>query len=1533
LPISGIHSLINRQPTGAFGRTYYFFRNFYWRIPNYFNNLIDKFDYDNRYQGYLVFNKPKYKPGDTVKYKAFIVNKKGKPLNKELSTVLTNQHYSGNFYKTINTVKPYNKGAYTSEFILNDSLNLKLDKSYRVNLNKKNNKYKTAISGTFKYEDYELKSNTLKLETDKKIQYKGDDITISIKGSDENNLNLQDARYDLILKHTYVKDFFNDYVFVPDTLFRKKGNLKPSGKTEIIIPDSIFPAANFDYTIKVIMHTSDNERSEKSKNISYYHKKEEIKYKLIEDSIKIWYELNGIRNNVNTVIHFVNQLNNDSSIIAELPASFKIKPNCRIITVKSAGIYKRISLFNENSALKCYTFRNKDSLLINIENPHKLKFNFFLYKHNKEILSGYTDSLNYNIKHPGRKSYFLSLQYLWGGKIVNTNYNINYQNNTSLNVRLIQPKLVYPGQKSKIIISVTDENGKPANNTDLTAYSLTKKFHYNSPSLPVIEKKKKVKTKELINSFKFKNIRNQESVQKLNYLQWKKIAGLDSMEYYNFIYPEENIYITTFDTPRKKTQFAPYVLRKGSFQKIYVVYVDNSPVYFSWMTTQNPYSFKIDSGYHRIKLRLTDTLLVIDSLYFNNKQKTVFSLNKDFKSKIINTWNEKNKFSDYEQDYLKKHIFPYRYSFGHITNYNNTFKNSFSYIEQGKNIIPLRPTLFLSDNLSGPVDLFEKIHFKLLNGFDLDFYHEANFQYDFMPKILKMRSIKTENLFPLFLQNNNPISQTSGFILTKEDIENQYLDFKNAKRKTYNRYDNPDITINGNGTMNISAIRNNLKNKTVLNTVLLKLNNEKFVRVYPGNNKTYYNLEKGYYKLIFLMNDSSYFEKDSIFVKSNGDNYFRIKPQDFQKDSFSIYVYNLIDSTVTKVNTIYSQDYEKQKILDTYRSEHQYTGRDANTISGYVLDETGEPLPGVSILLKGTTYGTMTLADGFYSINAPVDSRTLVFSYIGMETQEQTINPNRINDAILMPSSECIEEVVVTALGISKGNKSIGYSVSNINNTLNGKVAGVNIATGASPNVILRGASSIDASQKPLIIFNGVPYTGDINKISPDLIKNIEVLKGKEAVSLYGIRAVNGALIITSKEGIQLNKAGKIVKMNNGNQFNNSFFNDVSKVSALRTNFSDYAFWQPMLKTDKNGTAEFEVTFPDDITSWDTHVLAMNGKRQSGKTKAVVKSYKPLAARLSLPLFLIMGDTTYAIGKSLNYLADSMKIKTEFTLNDKTVFERDTVCKTSVIDTLEIIAGTEDSLKVKYILRAKNSYFDGEQRKIPVFPVGLERTSGNFIVLDKDTTIKLDFNKQLGDVKLYAKTDAMDILGDEIGHLIYYMHNCNEQMASKLKAMLADEEISKFKDQKYRHKLEIKKLIRKLSRNQNNDGLWGWWGKSKSELWITNHIIGALLSAEKNGYKFKANKEKISDKLHYLLETGQNTAETAMTSLKVLKMLNAEINYKYYIEQIEKSYKGKTKSFITELKITELKQFCGLPFDTELLNKYKKTTFFGNVFF
>ncbi|RLK06663.1 SusC/RagA family TonB-linked outer membrane protein [Tenacibaculum discolor] len=220
------------------------------------------------------------------------------------------------------------------------------------------------------------------------------------------------------------------------------------------------------------------------------------------------------------------------------------------------------------------------------------------------------------------------------------------------------------------------------------------------------------------------------------------------------------------------------------------------------------------------------------------------------------------------------------------------------------------------------------------------------------------------------------------------------------------------------------------------------------------------------------------------------------------------------------------------------------------TISGTVSDETG-PLPGVTILKKGTTQGTETDFDGNYSIQAK-SGDILVFSFVGMKTAERTIgSSNQIN--VLLESDNVLEEVVVTALGISKKEKGLGVSIGKVKaesltvarssspiNALSGKVSGLKITQqsgtpGGSASIIVRGATSLSGDNQPIFVIDGMPISnqsinadgiaggvdggnraGDLN---PDDIESISVLKGASASALYGARAKNGAIVITTKKG------------------------------------------------------------------------------------------------------------------------------------------------------------------------------------------------------------------------------------------------------------------------------------------------------------------------------------------------------------------------------------------------------------------------------
>lgn len=224
-------------------------------------------------------------------------------------------------------------------------------------------------------------------------------------------------------------------------------------------------------------------------------------------------------------------------------------------------------------------------------------------------------------------------------------------------------------------------------------------------------------------------------------------------------------------------------------------------------------------------------------------------------------------------------------------------------------------------------------------------------------------------------------------------------------------------------------------------------------------------------------------------------------------------------------------------------------------VSGRVTSsEDGQGIPGVNIVVKGTQTGTITDVDGRYSVSVSDNNAVLVFSSIGFESQEVAVSGRAVIDITMSPSTSTLDEVVVTALGIEREQRSLGYHVSNLKgddikqtttenflNSLAGRVPGVVInqtsGPGSSVSVVIRGATSLTTDNQPLFVVDGVPMSNSLNNvaqrgdgnqvdygnaisdINPDDIESINVLKGPSAAALYGTRAANGVIIITTKSG------------------------------------------------------------------------------------------------------------------------------------------------------------------------------------------------------------------------------------------------------------------------------------------------------------------------------------------------------------------------------------------------------------------------------
>lgn len=1511
LPIDGVNSIIRGRARGVI-----------WQTNRFFGRLFDS-NKNLNYKGYMVFNKPKYLPGDTVKFKAFLVDKKGKPLNKKVFV----STYNGNKYIRLAELNPYYPGGFEYSFYLHDSLNLKLDRYYSIYLENENRD--DYISSGFEYEDYELSSVKLDLRTELTEQYAGKSFKIFAKGTDENDLNLQDARLELIIKTDKIIKYCDDFVFVPDTLWTYKLNLKPSGETDIVIPDSIFPKANLKYSIEARMLTSENKSFSKTQNIDYYTERKYFDFKLVNDSILVSYFENGTEKPTRAKILASDNFDNDTEMgTHSIPYKLPLNVYYADYTATNKDVTDYLFLEDESAQLQCYTRRTKDSVFINIDNPRNLRFTYNIYKRNTEVLRGSADSLTIKHSTSSKQNYFISLRYLWGGKIKEETYRIPFMDK-KLNVKVTQPSLVYPGQKVKMEIAVTDKSGKAVEGVDLTAYSLTKKFNYDAPKLQYYGKQ--MPGKEIINNFKIKEKEIDDVSLLLNYEAWKILAGIDSIEYYKFLYPGKEMYRYEYKSHDRITQFAPFVLStKGDVLPIHIIYVDNKPVYFSWSTNNPPYSFIVNEGTHQIQLRLRDKTIILYDMKFASGYKTILSISEDIDEKNVVIKKEPIKLSAFEQQTLNKYIFPYR----------NTFGDNFAYLDDDKTFLSLNNNQ--TNNrygraFAGPINGYIKAG--ILGGYSLEFNHESNFEYDISPKIIKMREVKDDNLPTSYFLSSMPISESlKDTVMTRKVLEKQMNDYLELQLKNRANNFNYYSTEKGFGKLEIELSGNNSASKQVLlNLVLLRYDSQNFARVYNGDTRMLHQLESGIYKLIFFYPGSAYFVSEYIDVKAAGTTFMKVKqPELLLKDSFSTVIKNLIQTCIYTQSS--KKDYvnssSMNQVHSNYMNQYPYDGV-GNTVSGHVYDESSkESIIGATINIKGTNYGTITDVDGKFSLKVPSGKNILRISYVGYEPKE--INLYLIHDLNigLVEDSKNLQEVVVIGYGVQKRSNLTGavsttsfseVSVSSIDNALQGRIAGLDAGSGLG--IRIRGTASINEGAVPLYVVDGMVYTGDINQLNASLFENIEVLKDAAATAIYGARGANGVVMITTK-GNALKTA--LAKNNKGANFDQAFMDAASKANSLRQNFSDYAYWQPKLITDKNGKAAFEVTFPDDVTNWQTYVLAMNGKKQNGQTSGSINSYKPLMAQLAVPNFLLSTDTCKIIGKTVNYMPDSVKVATSFEIDGKALFEKSRFCANALIDTLTLVA-PDDSLRLRYSLKKEDGYFDGEERKIPIYPVGLEETKGSFYVLDNEKAIQPVFDTTKGDVTLYADADYLDILNKEIGRLMDYKYYCNEQIASKLKAMLADRTIAKYKSTKFKYDREIEKLIRLLLKNQKKTGLWGWWPNSEVHYGFSLHILEALNAAKKQGFKVEIDEAKVALVYVEELERGRHSnIERDICILKMLKTFNCAADYKTYLTELDTV---KRQTLNNKLQLIEVKQMCGLNFNTDILKTVQQQTMFGNIFY
>jgi alpha-2-macroglobulin len=960
------------------------------------------------FYSYMITDKNKYKPNEKVRFKSYALSESKMPLRKDLEIWLSKYPKS----IKLGNVAPQRPGSYTGEFNLNDTLKLLLDNNYTLQLREKSGRVVSDCS--FKYEDYELFGNKLeiKLATDK--QFYPDNNKLTITSTDVNGLMLKDAKANILIKTNTIRESFQPLLILPDTLFFSRMDLDPVNPTQIDIPAGLFQKTNTSYEVTVTVLNSENERIERTEQAVFLYSAYDLTTRFSNDSICF----NILNNNV-PMVDIPTELRYDGELKGreiKLPFKEKLNPAIKLFVLKNEFDSAQISLGNLSPELELAGGIMKDSFNILLFNPQKLDISWFIYQGTTLLKKGFGKELDYKSVIENRsQTFYVELIYSMGGQehLKRSQYIFKED---YLNVSLDIPQRIYPGQQVDATIQVNDELGKPVKGVDLTALAVTSKLNYSLPDLPYYGETSSPRPKSAY--YSKSDLNKRTAALNLNYRKWSKAARLDTMLYYNFTYPQSKIFKYTVDIS-DSTQFAPYVMQNGDAKVIYVIEVNKRPVYYSWTGQPKEYSFYVSPvGKQEISLRLSDRVIILDSISFEKGKKTILSIDFDNLPKGIKMHKLGNYFTQTEEDRQNQFV----------AEFENIYSD-YAYMEAGKEFTPLMNGNFNSYNhkasvIAGPIT--PGMNTFVEGGVSKTTYHHTGgYSYDIEDNVVYKTDVKNLLPFRLIDYQIDPILTINDRVINKERF------MKMTEKQVYPNFiwharvlDDVDphlrIKIMLPFETEASGIAvllfQDCKTKNIISPCSYK---------FSGNRSEFNNPPEGCNNVIVLYNNGTYIKMDSIFLKQ----YINVVIDLSQSalHSADLFSRDLLFSGSWKTSNCYNTTVKSSFQTPTTKKTALFIQNSTGNITGVVTDlEHNEPLPGATIQIKGTDRGTVTDIDGNFAIDINESSVTLVVSYVGYLTEEIEVTRGSKVTVQLAANISSLDEVVVIGYGTQKKSELTG---------------------------------------------------------------------------------------------------------------------------------------------------------------------------------------------------------------------------------------------------------------------------------------------------------------------------------------------------------------------------------------------------------------------------------------------------------------------------------------------------------------------------
>lgn len=1501
----------------------------------------DKYKYSKPFaQGYLVTNKPRYRFGDTVFYKAFIVDKKGKPWKSE---ILLTAGYSQRIARRITAAEP---GVYHGWFIVSDTFHE--GSNYFQMYDRKN---RLMQSQNLWVEDYETEELTFRLFKTRDPQI-GTGATIYAEAITKGGLPVMDGKVKAVLSLYYLRYADEDSFTFPLKWNSNRWELtqmaSPSGITEIYIPDSLFIRGPGTWQVRVSFTTSDNRVYESVMSLEYSTNRDRLESSLLNDTLVLINYAYGKSSGRKLLIKEYSAHDKLTTYEVTTPVVKRIGNEVRMV-----HIYSGDTLLNTLSHFPAAPVvtgkRTHDSAIISFRSPSGVLVHYRIYRNNVIVLSGSGTSLSYAVLDKSRHSYHL--QYGTPSvSIEQTAYKtVSFHlAEKSVTVKISTPTEVYPGQKVPVDITVTDVKGKPVNRINLTAWAVSKEVPgIVEPDLPYLGL-----------------VKDQRSLpQRAYYLQpafkpastllagWMVPAfGLRSNPYFGLHYPG-GWQVLTDTSPGKITEAEVFSTHRG--QEVTVRYVmSGDTLLYVADATREPDVFRMRPGVHKLTIRTFDRIYRLENIVIKAGLKNFIALNEDSLKRMgIGDTIRPGRYTQSEQIMLNRHMLYFRYQeyaydtliikrngeVYHATPTVGNTQNTFNFRE--KTYTPGKTNRYFDNQYfltHGPFNPGDRIEMIWKNGYMHEFVFDSGYTYSMTrTELIKMRISPPADEVRYFPQSANsmyrftakhwfnpyaPRTVTPAGVYYKPPVapridlpEYNYRDYTPAgqvKADGYIRLFLKDVNqpVYRYWLFNLADSSRSflqsgwpMMSGKVEGTVLHDLNYRAYY-MKPG-------MAHNKYLLVLRSNDSMWLVKpltlDSqkwVYLALSGKSFRRLRESEFLwmdrmvktlgKSPMAVF-----EDTPTVQDKPYMLVYPAAKGRtrleftvagpgQTYVVDHAFVvlERDGFFVKGAITNEDGvfvmEDIPAGRYMLKikGQNYHY------WISYNLVVESGKLHLGRIVMKPYARF----KVNT------------MTFTGEGAAEG-FSTGYS--------SGAAADMNFAP---------------VSEERYSNIESVAITSKKRKmLAAPAMRGV---RSESAGTYIDGMKVSGNASYRWKTASDEDADGMADTTSMQNMFDRISGDEQAR--RVRRFFRDYAYWIPSLNTGKNGRVGFTVTYPDNITGWQTFVPAMDGKRHTGLGQVTVNAYKPVSVNLGLPLFLTEGDRFMLHGKWLNYTGRSIKGQFEISAGDQSHSQPQTAGPI-FRDSLFVAAGKPgDTLRVTASVTMENGYRDAELRTIAVNAATITTGKSSFAEITTDTTLL--FAPLAGDLEMNVViyNHRLALVNEMLKQLEMIGGAGNQFEADRLMAMLAVKDACSRLNLPFNREAALRESLRRLKNAQRNDGSFSTYRRciAPSED-FTLYAAEVLHRAHMLGYENNAwlNAARYLTRNRLPVVSGDDLAAT----LLCLRRLNRDLQYDTLIKKLV----PETLSASGRLDHILLLQALNKPVQTDYVTSRLESTTDGLVVF